>query len=80
MAPHYNITTPTPHVIGKVRSHKKKLFALSKITNKWLGEEGTNGCRLFYFIFKKVLFFVYRTEQNTKDIILLIKTRRSILK
>ena len=44
------------------------------------------GCHPYYFIFKNVLFFIYCTEQNTKEIIWLkrcylpIKTRRSILK
>ena len=27
------------------------------------------GCHPIYFIFKNVLFFIYRTEQNTKEII-----------
>ena len=59
---------------------------MSKITNNWLEEEGTMSYRPFYFIFKNVLFFIYCTEQNTKEIIslrrcyLLIKTWRSILK
>ena len=61
----------------------KILFALSKITNECLGEEGTMGCHPFCFIFKNVLFFIYYTEQNTKEIIwlrtcyLLTKTRRN---
>ena len=44
------------------------------------------GCRPFYLIFKNVPFFIYCTEQNTKETIwlkryyLLIKTRRNILK
>ena len=33
----------------------------TKITNNWLGEERTMGCRPCNFIFKNVLFF--RTEQ-----------------
>ena len=58
-APHNNYLHP----------HPKILFALSRITNKWLGEEGTISCRPFYFIFKNVLFFIYCTEQTTKEII-----------
>ena len=61
------------------------LFALSKNTSSWSGEDGTVGCHPFYYIFKNVLFFIFWTEQNTKEIILLrcylvIKTSRSILK
>ena len=58
------------------------------IVPKWLGEEGTMDCRLLHFIFKNVLFFVYCTEQNTKEIIWQknmlshknMKKRRSFLK
>ena len=44
------------------------------------------GFRSFYLTFKDVIFFIYFTEQNSKEIIwlkrcyLLLKTRRSILK
>ena len=76
---HNNYLYPSnPNVIGKFSK-----IALSKITSNWLREEGTSGP--FYFIFKNVLFFIYCTEQNTKEIIwlrrcyLLIKTW-SILK
>ena len=31
------------------------------------------GSRLFYFVFKNVLFFIYSVEQNTKEIISLRK-------
>ena len=44
----------------------KILFALSKITNECLGEEGTMGCHPFSLMFKNVLFFIYCTGQNTK--------------
>ena len=86
LCPHSIITISTSHIIGKFRSHQKILFTLSKITSNWLGEEGTMGCCPNYFIFKNVFFFIYCTEQNTKEIIsvrrcnLLIKTRRNILK
>ena len=33
----------------------------NKITNKWLGEEGTIGCHPFYFV---VPCFIYCTEQR----------------
>ena len=64
-APHNNYLHP----------HPKILFALSRITNKWLGEEGTISCRPFYFIFKNVLFSYILQNRllkklfNQKDVI-----------
>ena len=52
------------YIIGKLENldHAKNiLFPLSKIINIWLGKEATMSCR-FYFIFKKVLFFIYCTQ------------------
>ena len=70
----------------KVASLLQISFTLSRITNKWLGEEETIGCCSFYVIFENMLFFIRCTEQNAKEIIwlrrcyLFIKTRTSILK
>ena len=36
---------PHPHIIGKFMSHQIIFFTLSKITNSWLGKEGTMDCR-----------------------------------
>ena len=63
-APHNNYPHPHPHIIRTFRSNQKILLDLSQSTNNWLGKEGTKGWRLFYSIFKNVLFFhkLYRTE------------------
>ena len=59
------MTTPTPHIIGKFRSHQKILFALSKIINNCLGEEGAMGYRSYHFVFNNNgRFFIFCTKQN----------------
>ena len=58
------MTTPTLHIIGKLRSYKKILFTLSRITNNWLGAEETMSYRSFRFIFDYARFFIFYTEQN----------------